>query len=194
MNIVGICGSHRKKENTFKALKEALRASEADTDIIYVSDLHIEPCRACYDVCSKEPYTCCIPDDFCKVFQKMVEADGIILASPLYSPVLVPSRLAALTERFSCTYFFESLRRGEDNGPLSGKPCGLITVSGGSGTMGLLKLLANIVLLLQLDLVTMKYYPYFGVWVKSPVEEDRDGMNRARELGVNLAQKLLHRY
>jgi len=192
VKVLGVCGSHRKQENTFKALKEALNASKADTEIVQISDVNIEPCRACYDVCSKEPYTCVINDDMHTIFQKMREADGIILASPLYSPVLVPSRLAVFMERLSCVYFFESMRQGTPS-PLSGTPCGLIAVSGGSEPIHLLKLLANFVLMLHLDVVTMKHYPYFGVWVQSPVEKDEEGMKRAHELGSLLVHKVYQR-
>jgi len=190
MKILGICGSHRKKENTFKALKEALKASKADTEIIHISDMDLEPCRACYDVCSLNPYTCVIEDDLHTMFEKMAAVDGIILASPLYSPVLVPSRLAVLMERLSCIHFFESLRReGEDKGeaPLSGILCGIIAVSGGSEPGGLLKLLANFVLMLHMEVVTVKDYPYFGVWVKSPAEKDVKGLTCAQGLGELLA-------
>lgn len=189
MNILGICGSHRKKENTLKALKEALKASKANTEIVQISDLDLEPCRACYNLCSKKPYNCVINDDLHTIFQRMKEADGIILASPLYSPILVPSRLAMLMERLSCSYFFESVK-GKDDSPLSGKPCGIVTVSGGSEPIELLKLLANFVLMLHMDLVTMKYYPYFGVWVKSPVEKDEEGIKCAQELGVLLGKRM----
>ena len=192
MKILGICGSHRKKENTFKALKEALKASKANTEIIHISDMDLEPCRACYDVCSLNPYTCVIEDDLHTMFKKMAAADGIILASPLYSPVLVPSRLAVLMERLSCIHFFESLRHEGNNkgeAPLSGILCGIIAVSGGSDPAGLLKLLANFVLMLHLELVTVKDYPYFGVWVKSPVEEDVKGLTCAQGLGELLAVK-----
>ncbi len=194
MKILGICGSHRKQENTFKALKEALRASKANTEIIQISDMDLEPCRACYDVCSLNPYTCVIKDDLHTMFEKMAAADGIILASPLYSPVLVPSRLAVLMERLSCIHFFESLRRegnnkgkGESEAPLSGILCGIIAVSGGSDPAGLLKLLANFVLMLHMEVVTVKDYPYFGVWVKSPAEKDLKGLTRAQGLGELLA-------
>ena len=188
MKILGICGSHRKEENTFKILKEALKASKADTEIIQISDVFLEPCRACYDVCSQEYYTCVIDDDFNKIFEKMREADGIILASPKY--VLVPSRLIVLMERFSCLYFFEYARRGGENSPLAGTPCGVITVSG-SEPGELLKGLAHFVLMLHMDLVTLYEYPYFGVWAKPPVEKDEDGMQHARKLGEKVADRIL---
>ena len=190
MNILGINGSHRKNENTFKALTEALHASNADAEIVQISDLHVEPCRACFEVCSKEPYTCVQNDDLHSLYQKMVRADGLILASPLYSPVLVPSRLATFMERLSCVYFFESMRRPDGESPLSGKPCGIITVTGGSEPLKLVTLLANFVLMLHLDLVAVKHYPYFGVWLKSPVEKD-ENINHSRELGVSLAKRIL---
>jgi multimeric flavodoxin WrbA len=187
MKILGISGSHRKKENTFKALKEALEASEINSEIVEISDLHLESCRACYDLCSKESYTCVIKDDLDATFQKMREADGIILASPLYSPVLVPSQLAIFMERLSCLHFFESVTHNRVQ-PLSGKPCGIIAVSGGSDPTELLKLLAQFALMVHLDLVTMKRYPYFGVWVKAPVEKDEEGIKCARDLGIHLSK------
>ena len=185
MKILGISGSHRKNENTSKALKEALKASEMNSEIVEISDLHLKSCRACYDLCSKEPYTCAIKDDLDVTFQKMRDADGIILASPLYSPVLVPSRLAMVMERLSCLHFFESVTR-KSTQPLSDKPCGTIAVSGGSDPKELLKLLAQFALMLHLDLVTVKRYPYYGVWAKAPVEKDEEGMECARTMGIQL--------
>ncbi|MBU7016663.1 MAG: flavodoxin family protein [Theionarchaea archaeon] len=188
MKVLGISGSHRKQENTYRVLKEALRASETDSEIVEISDLRLKSCRACYDLCSKEPYTCVIKDDLNTIFWKMREVDGIILASPLYSPVLVPSQLAILMERLSCLHFFESVTHNSPQ-PLSDKLCGIIAVSGGSEPKELLTLLAQFALMLHLNLVTVKRYPYLGVWAKAPVEKDEEGMECAREMGISLRKQ-----
>jgi multimeric flavodoxin WrbA len=193
MKILGICGSHRKKKNTYKALTGALEPSEAEMDILQVSDLDVSPCRACYDACSTDPYTCIIDDDLTILIEKMKDADAILLASPLCSPLLVPSRLGTIIERLSCLSFFESMRRKEAEQVLCDKPCGIITVSGGSEPLALLQLLTNFALMLGLEVMTLKRYPYFGAWVKSPVEEDREGMDQVRKIGALLKDSITSR-
>ncbi|MBU7031327.1 MAG: flavodoxin family protein [Theionarchaea archaeon] len=193
VNILGICASHRKKKDTYKVLIGALEASGAEMDILQVSDLHILPCRACYEVCSENPYACTIDDDLPLLMEKMRDAHAILLASPLYSPLLVPSRLGIIIERLSCLSFFESIRRKKGEQLLTGKSCGIITVSGGSEPLELLKLLANFSLMLGLEVVTLNQYPYFGAWVKSPVEEDGEGMDQAKKIGTLLKGKIVSR-
>lgn len=71
--------------NTKTLIKEALKAAEengAETEIITLRDKEIKPCDACLS-CRKTK-ECRIKDDFQQIFQKMVEADGIIIGSPVY--------------------------------------------------------------------------------------------------------------
>lgn len=85
MKVVGIVGSPRKNGNTKILTSHALKtiAEEGiETELILLSGKEIKPCNAC-NAC-KESGDCVIKDDFLPIFNKMIEADGIILASPVY--------------------------------------------------------------------------------------------------------------
>ncbi len=85
MKVVGIVGSPRKKGNTEMLTEHTLKAiaeEGLDTELIPLAGLDIRPCNACM-VCLKEE-RCPIKDDLFPIYLKMKEADGIILASPVY--------------------------------------------------------------------------------------------------------------
>ncbi|MEJ2739830.1 MAG: flavodoxin family protein [Dehalococcoidia bacterium] len=85
MKVVGIVGSPRINGNTELLTAHTLKAiaeEEIQTELIRLSGLKIGPCTACM-LCEKEE-RCSIEDDFFPIYLKMKEADGIILASPVY--------------------------------------------------------------------------------------------------------------
>ncbi len=85
MRILGICGSPRKGGNTEVLLKEALRGAEeagAKVEVLFLRDKSISPCLEIYGC--KEDGRCVIEDDFQGVAEKMIGADALILASPIF--------------------------------------------------------------------------------------------------------------
>jgi multimeric flavodoxin WrbA len=85
LKILGICGSPRRGGNTEVLLKEALKgAHEAGVEVeeIFLRDKTISPCLEIYG-CKKDG-RCVIKDDFQEVAEKMVQADALILASPIF--------------------------------------------------------------------------------------------------------------
>jgi multimeric flavodoxin WrbA len=85
VKVIGIVGSPRKNGNTELLTKHTLRAiSEEglDTELIRLAGLKIGSCTACM-ACKKEEI-CSIKDDLFPIYVRMKEADGIILASPVY--------------------------------------------------------------------------------------------------------------
>lgn len=99
MKVVGINGSSRADGNTFILINkvfEELKKEGIGTEMIQLFDKNISPCTGCGS-CSCE--SCIVnTDDFKGIFDKMVEADGIILGSPVYSAD-VSARMKALLER-----------------------------------------------------------------------------------------------
>jgi len=196
MKILGIVGSMRKTGNTNLLMETVLKSakkanSQLETKILQISDLTIEPCRACYDECSREPYKCLIEDDDLQsVFEQMKRSQAIVIGSPLYYKI--PSRLTALMERLAClSYFYEKAGFKEPH-PLNDKPCGLIAVSGGDDPRPVLEHLLNFALSLKMKPVFMKTYPYFGVGGKGRVEEDKDfdPIENAKVLGRLLVKAM----
>jgi len=85
LKILGICGSPRKDGNTEVLLKEALKGAHeagAEIEAIFLRDKTISPCLEIYGC--KVDGRCVIEDDFHEVAEKMVQADAIILASPIF--------------------------------------------------------------------------------------------------------------
>jgi len=86
IKIIGINSSPRGKQSRTRTLVEAVLEGAggegAETEFIDLCDLRIEYCTAC-GTCyiSGE---CIHDDDFAWIFEKMLEADGIVLGSPVY--------------------------------------------------------------------------------------------------------------
>jgi len=191
MKLLGVVGSMRKEGNTYKMVKAALESAReqgAETEVVHISDMNIEPCRACYDQCSKQPYICPLQDDLAAVLDRMKGADAIIIGSPLYFKV--PSRLTALAERLVCLAYFHEMRGFTGPEPLEDKPIGFVVATGGGDPRPVFELLFNLALSLKMKPVIMKTFPYFGVAAVGGIEpkEGYDPAENARELGRLLVE------
>lgn len=85
MNVLGIFGSPRRGGNTELLLEEALRGAEtegAKVARLHLSEFTITPCKECHG-CDATG-NCVILDDMQKIYPKLLEADLIILASPIF--------------------------------------------------------------------------------------------------------------
>ena len=99
MKVLGIMGSPRKRGNTDLLLDKALRGAEsegAEVEKLIVIDLKIAPCGEFYG-CLRDG-KCVINDDMQQVYSKLLEAEGIILASPMFFYGLT-SQVKALIDR-----------------------------------------------------------------------------------------------
>jgi multimeric flavodoxin WrbA len=98
--IVAIYGSPRRKGNTAMLLKKAVegaRDSGAEVEEIVLRDLKISPCLEIYG-CAQSG-ECAIKDDFQKVRDKILDAQGLMLASPVFF-YTVSSHTKILMDRF----------------------------------------------------------------------------------------------
>jgi multimeric flavodoxin WrbA len=191
MKVLGIVGSMRKDGNTDKLVAAVLSgAKEAKSKIrvqaVHLSELEIGPCRGCYDACAKTPYKCAVKDDFQGLLQKMEEADGLVIGSPLYFPV--PSRLIALCERLVCLAFFHGVRQHKGAHLLEDKPCALVAATGGSDPLEVLRYLFGFALSTRMTPLTTKRFPYYGTAGRGDLDKDEDKpVAGAKELGQLLA-------
>ena len=99
MKILGIMGSPRLKGNTDLLLDEALKGAEsrqAGVEKIIVDKMKITPCREYYG-CLKDG-NCVMRDDMDVIIPKLIEADGIIVASPIFF-YGITAQLKALIDR-----------------------------------------------------------------------------------------------
>lgn len=99
MRVLGIMGSPRIKGNTDLLLDEALKGTKglgAEVEKIIVDKLKIAPCREYYG-CLRDG-NCVIRDDMDDIYLKLLAADIIIVASPIFFYGLT-GQLKALIDR-----------------------------------------------------------------------------------------------
>ncbi|MDM8000083.1 MAG: flavodoxin family protein [Dehalococcoidia bacterium] len=99
MKILGIMGSPRAGGNTdllLDAVLEGARRQGAEVEKIIVDRLNISPCREYYG-CLKDG-ECTIRDDMDALYPKLVEADVVVVASPIFF-YGVTAQLKALIDR-----------------------------------------------------------------------------------------------
>ena len=99
-NVLILSGSPRKGGNSDILCQQfAKGAAEAgnEVEIVRVADKKIAPCKACY-YCRTHEGECAIKDDMAEVLQKMIDADVIVLASPVYF-YSVDAQLKAVIDR-----------------------------------------------------------------------------------------------
>ena len=85
MKVLGIMGSPRMQGNTDLLLDEALKGAEsqgAETEKILVDKLKITACKEYY-ACLNDG-NCVIKDDMDDIYDKLLAADVIIVASPMF--------------------------------------------------------------------------------------------------------------
>lgn len=100
IKVVAINGSARPNGNTdilLKIILKELEDNDIETVIISLAGKRINPCKACF-TCGGRNNCTFKDDDFNDIFDKMKEADGIILGSPTYS-ANISSSMQALLER-----------------------------------------------------------------------------------------------
>ena len=107
MNILAICGAADKKRNTATMLKKAFDGAMSTSpdnkgEIIYLYDLNFKGCYGCHSckLLEKDKLgKCAIKDELTPVLQKAIEADVLLLGSPIYYSSIT-GELRSFLERF----------------------------------------------------------------------------------------------
>jgi multimeric flavodoxin WrbA len=131
MKILGLSCSPRKQGNTMLLLEEALKGARdegAEVELYSVAGKTITPCDGCR-VCDKTGQ-CHIKDDMRDLYEKLLEADGIIFGTPVYFYSMT-AQAKAIIDR---TIAFSRPERS-----LANKVGGVIVVAGSQGTTDALK-------------------------------------------------------
>jgi NAD(P)H-dependent FMN reductase len=105
MRIFCILGSPRKRGNTDKVLgwiEEALRRGGHQVDRADVIDHEVAGCSECW-ACARRvgELFCSIDDDAKGLFERMIAADAVLLATPLFFWGF-PAQLKPLIDRMTC--------------------------------------------------------------------------------------------
>ena len=211
LKIVGLVGSPRKAGNTETMVSTALEAARetanVQTEMITLAGRKVAPCVGC-SFCFFHEGVCKIRDDAAEIIQKMVEADGLIVGSPVYFGSIT-STLKALFERClklntlkhpSGDKPYEEFKDDEVVFPLRNKVGGAIAV-GGVPSGGQEKVIIDIHAFFHLnDMIvvsdggirTPAVHPHFGGVGqgrrKKEVIQDPYGMATSRSIGMRVAE------
>lgn len=104
MKVLAVCASPRKNGNCDLLCSQLLKGAREggnETDSVFLEDLALRPCRACY--ACRESGRCIQKDRGSEVMRKLAEADVIVLASPVYF-YSVSAQMKTLIDRTLCCY------------------------------------------------------------------------------------------
>ncbi len=106
--VLGISASPRLKGNSDLLLREALAGAEqagGRVEYLRLCDYRIEACHACYECL--EAGACQLQDDYQQVLDKMLEADRLIFAMPVFF-MTVPAQAKLLIDRGQCLWLLRN--------------------------------------------------------------------------------------
>lgn len=175
--VILINGSPKPEGNTALALQEVakmLNSKNIETEIIHIGHLPIRGCMAC-GKCA-ELSRCVIDDTVNEVANKLRQADGLVLGTPVYyaSP---NGTLISLLDRL-----FYSM---PDD--LSTKVGASLAVARRGGCSAALEVLDKYFAINNMSIVTSQYWNMAHGRLPGEVVQDLEGMQTMRRLGINMA-------
>jgi len=183
MKVIAFNGSARKDGNTAVMIKQVfgeLEKEGIETEMIQLSGQKIHGCIACYKCFENKDHRCAVKNDVVNdCIEKMLQADGIILASPTYFAD-ISSELKALIDRAGLV--------AKANDEMFAKKVGAAVVAvrrGGSihafDTMNHFFLISGMI-------IPGSCYWNMGFGLdKGDVEKDDEGLQTMQTLGQNMA-------
>jgi multimeric flavodoxin WrbA len=131
MKILAISCSPRKNGSTVAMLNEALGAAKeegADVELYSVAGKTIQPCDGCWG-CTRTG-KCHIQDDMQGLYDKIIDADGLIFGTPIYF-----WGMAAQAK----TVIDRTIALGPGGRKMNNKVCGVVACCGSLGLVDALK-------------------------------------------------------
>ncbi len=99
MKVIGFSsGGTGRMGNVDRMVQAILEKSGHETEFVKLTDLNYSACKGCVQLCAK-PQVCMLEDDIQPYYQKIKEADAVVLGSPLYFGT-VNTAMLSFVERF----------------------------------------------------------------------------------------------
>jgi multimeric flavodoxin WrbA len=183
MKVVAFSGSARKDGNTAVLVREVLTVLEnegIETELVQLSGETVRGCIACYQCYERKDNRCAVTGDVVNdCIEKMIAADGIILASPTYFADIT-SELKALIDRSGMV--------GRANGNLYRRKVGAAVVAvRRGGAVHAFDSINHFFLIGEMIVPGSNYWNLGFGKEKGEVRQDEEGMHTMRQLGENMA-------
>ena len=183
MKVVAFNGSARKQGNTSILINHVFRPIEKagiETEELSLAGSRIRGCTACYRCVAAKDRRCAVTDDIANdCIEKMLDADGIILASPTYFADMT-SEMKALIDRCGMV--------SRANGDLFKRKVGAAIVAvRRAGSINVFDSINHFFLIGQM-IVPGSIYWNVGIGREiGDVEQDEEGLQTMQVLGENMA-------
>ena len=178
MKVIILNGSPKANGNTATALREVeqvLNQQGIETEYLHVGHQHIHGCIAC-NRCW-ETGKCAFDDVVNSISEKMKDADGLLIGSPVY--FATPNgTLLALLDRL----FYSNLHTD-----WSMKVGATVSIARRGGATTTMDALNKYFLKTNMPLVPSQYWTIAHGTSPDEVLQDEEGMQTMRQLGLNMA-------
>ena len=184
MKVLGISGSARKDGNTaiiMNAVLEELKKAGIETELIQFAGAAIQPCRACW-ACGGGEGCAVRGDAFCDTFEKVVQADGILLGSPVYS-ANVSANMQAFLERAAVV-------ADQSPGLLKNKVGAAVAAVRRGGALEAVDTMNHFFLNHEMFVAGSTYWHMVYGQMPGDVRQDQEGLGNMENLGRNMAYLL----
>ena len=183
MKVVAFNGSARKDGNTailVNYVLDELKKEGIETELVQLAGKKIRGCAACYKCFDNKDQRCSVKDDVAnECIEKMIEAQGIIMASPTYFAD-VTAEMKALIDRSG----FVSRANGD---MLKRKVGAAVVAVRRAGSIHTFDSINHFFLITQMLVPGSRYWNMgFGL-DKGEVEGDKEGLKIMKTLGQNMA-------
>ena len=165
-----------------KYIFKELNKEGIETQLVTLYNKKINPCRACFG-CS-EKNTCIHKDDFNEVFNLMLEADGILLGSPVYV-ANISSSMQALLERAAVV-----LDMNRETLSMRYKVGASVVSLRRGGGLNAVDTMNHFFLNQQMIVVGSTYWNMVYGQIPGDVEKDQEGIENMKNIGLNMAYVL----
>lgn len=185
MKVVAFNGSPRKNGNTQGAIElvtKGMIEKGVDVEIIQVGNKVIRGCLACNQCLKSQNERCIIDDEVNEWIQKMKEADGIIIGSPVHY-----SGIAGTMKSFLDRAFYVSGMNGSLLRHKVGAAVVAVRRSGGLTTMNGLNHYLNYS---EMIMPTANYWHVIHGTRPGEVMQDAEGVQIMETLGANFLYAL----
>ena len=183
MKVIAFNGSARKNGNTailLNCVLEVLNGEGIETELFQLSGKKINGCRACYKCSENKDQRCSVTDDILnECFEKMLEADGIVLGSPTYFADIT-TEMKALIDRAGFV--------ARANGEMFKRKIGAAVIAARrGGSIHAFDSINHFFLISQMIIPGSNYWNLgFGL-KKGEVENDKEALQIMKVLGENMA-------
>lgn len=181
MKVLLVIGSPHAKGCTYTALEEiakTLKESEVETEFFHIG---VKPVRGCIDCgkCDETGYCKFNDDPANKLIDKIKEADGVIIGSPVYY-ANANGTLCALLDRV----FFAS------SSQFRFKPAAAVVSCRRGGAGSAFDRLNKYFTISEMPVVSSQYWNAVHGMSREEVLQDQEGLQIMRTLGQNMAWML----